>query len=498
MPTSRSPNLRSRFLLSTLACAGLCLTPSVVHASGLDAPVLGGAQSGPNARDAAGVFYNPGQLGFMKRGEVYFGGALLVGDIRYTRNRTGRYQYSELHNFSHNDGSPISDEYIDASKTGQSDGVKTNPFGAVPSMFIAVPVLKDRLVLGGGVYVPNAAILNLPSDGAQRWQVQQAMILITNVTASLGVRINDYISVGGGISYVLGFAELSKVQDFGAVPLLADALSEPPISQANDLGDDAPPEVRELDSLSRPLSLKRAFSHGVTFNVGIAARPTKKFGLNLTYQHSSAMKFKGDFSLLMDDPFFTEKLAGVELPEGNISFKPLIQGDAVLRFKTPKRITLGMSYDINNKYRIDGFVAYSLYRELKAFDVEVSSPDLAQPALGIGESTSLALVRNWKDTVWVEMSGRFRLTDRLLGSATLGYQSPASPDSTIDMASPDGHRPLGGMGLAFDVNEKWRLQGDARFQGIIPRTVTESDYDLGNGTYKLFIATFGLHAQARF
>ncbi len=498
MPTSRSQTLRSCFCLCTLACAGLVLAPSVAEASGIDAPVLGGAQSGPNSRDAAGVYYNPGQLGFMKRGEVYFGGALLVGDIRYTRNRQGTYQYSELHNFSHNEGNPLADDYIDPTKSGEAETVKTNPFGAVPSLFIAAPVLKDRIVIGGGVYVPNAAILNLPSDGAQRWQVQQAMILITNVTASIGVRINDYIALGGGVSYVLGFAELSKVQDFGAVPLLADALSEPPISQENDLGDDAPPEVRELDSLSRPLSLKRAFSHGVTFNVGAAIRPTQKFGINLAYQHSSAMKFKGDFSLLMDDPFFTEKLAGVELPEGNIAFKPLIQGDAVLRFKTPKRITLGMSYDINKKYRIEGFFSYSLYRELKAFDVEVSSPDLAQPALGIGESTSLALVRNWKDTVWVEVTGRFRLTDRLLGSAALGYQSPASPDSTIDMASPDGHRPLGALGLAFDVNEKWRLQGDARLQGIIPRNVTESDYDLGNGTYKLFIATLGLHVQTRF
>ncbi|MGB1276778.1 MAG: OmpP1/FadL family transporter, partial [Nannocystaceae bacterium] len=422
------------------------------------------------------------------------GGALLVGDIRYTRNRLGTYQHSELHNFSQD----LSEDYIDRSKTGQSDTVKTNPFGAVPSMFIAVPVLKDRLTIGGGVYVPNAAILNLPTDGAQRWQVQQATILITNVTASLGVRINDYFSFGGGISYVLGFAELSKVQDFGSVPLLADAISEPPISQENDLGDDAPTEVRELDSLSRPLSLKRAFSHGVTFNVGAAIKPTKKFGLNLVYQHSSAMKFNGDFSLLMDDPFFTEKLAGVELPDGRVAFKPLIQGSAVLRFKTPKRITLGLAYDINEKLRIDGFVMYSFYRELKAFDVEVSSPDLAQPALGIPDSTSLALARNWNDTVAVEMSGRLRLTDRLLSSVTLGYQSPASPDSTIDLASPDGHRPLGGVGMAFDVNKKWRLQADARLQGIIPRTVTESDYDLGNGTYKLFLATFGLHAQARF
>ena len=128
----------------------------------------------------------------------------------------------------------------------------------------------------------------------------------------------------------------------------------------------------------------------------------------------------------------------------------------------------------------------------------MSSPDLKQEALGLGETAVVALKRDWKHTVWAEGSLRVRLTDRILGSGSFGYMSPVSPDATVDLASIDGHRLLGALGLGLDVNDKWTLYGDARFQGILPREVTESEYDLGNGVYKLFIATLGLHARARF
>jgi long-chain fatty acid transport protein len=86
----------------------------------------------------------------------------------------------------------------------------------------------------------------------------------------------------------------------------------------------------------------------------------------------------------------------------------------------------------------------------------------------------------------------------LLGSVTVGYQSPASPDSTIDVASPDGHRLIGGLGAVYSLSESVALSADVRLQGILPRTVTTSDHDLGNGRYTLFIAAAGGHLRMMF
>lgn len=481
----RSPRLLISSLV-VLAAASPQLA-STARASGLDAPMVGSGQSGPTTRDGAAVHWNPANLAYMKKGEFFGGLMLVVGDIRYRRDYRGTYQTPDTLQFK----TPLSPENVDPLKVGPAEQVKANPVAPLGNIFIVLPPIKNRLVFGLGLYVPYGAPLKFKKDGPQALQLQQAFIVASHITASAGVRLHDKVSLGAGISYVLGFAELAKLQDFGSVKEFSDGLNK--LGQENDFGSSAPTEVRELATLSRPIALKRAFSHSVSFNVGLTVNPTDKLTLALTYQHGSRMKYKGNFALDMNDPFFTQDLAAQGL-----KFKPLVKGDAVLEFRLPKRITLAAAYDINERWRVDGFIQYIRYSEVDAFKVTTTSPDLAQPALGIGETLSVVLPRNWKDSVWVEASGRFRPTKRLLTSVTLGYQSPASPDKTVDTASPDGHRLIGGVGGGLDVSERISLYADARFQGIIPRTVTTSDYDLGNGQYKLFLATIAGHLKVRF
>lgn len=470
-----------------LAASSVLFAASEARASGLDAPMIGSGQSGPTTRDGAAVHWNPANLAYMKKGEFFGGLMLVVGDIRYQRNYTDVYQTPDTLEFK----SPISPGNVSGMKSGYGPESRANPIAPLGNIFIVLPPIKKRLVFGIGAYVPYGAPLKFPRNGPQAYQLQQAFIVAAHVTASAGLKINDYVSLGAGVSYVLGFAELAKLQDFGSVQEFHDGLEK--LGQANDFGPNAPTQVRELSTLGRPIAIKKALSHGVSFNVGVTINPTKKFTIALVYQHGANMRYRGKFAIDMNDPFFTQDLAAQGL-----KFKPLVQGDAEIAFKLPKRITLGLSYDFNEKWRVDGFVQYVRYSETDAFNVTTRSPDLVQEKLGIGDTLSVVLPRNWKDTVWVEASGRYRPTNRVLLSATLGYQSPASPDSTIDTASPDGHRLIGGIGGGFDITERVGLFGDARFQGIIPRTVTGSDNDLGNGKYKLFLATIAGHLKVKF
>jgi len=487
MQRSTSPRPPTQLATSLLAVLSVLSVSSVAHASGLDAPMIGSGQSGPTTRDGAAIHWNPANLAYMKKGEFFGGLMLVVGDIRYQRNYMGNYQTPDTLEFK----APISPENVSGMKSGYGPESKANPVAPLGNIFIVLPPIKKRLVFGLGVYVPYGAPLKFPRNGPQAYQLQQAFIVASHITASAGFKINDYVSLGAGISYVLGFAELAKLQDFGSVQEFHDGLEK--LGQKNDFGPNAPTDVRELNTLSRPIAVKKAFSHGVSFNVGVTINPTKKFTIALTYQHGANMRYRGKFAIDMNDPFFTQDLAAQGL-----KFKPLVQGDAEIAFKLPKRITLGLSYDFNEKWRVDGFVQYVRYSEVDAFKVTTKSPDLVQTALGIGDTLTVILPRNWKDTVWVEASGRYRPTNRILLSATMGYQSPASPNSTVDTASPDGHRLIGGLGGGFDITERVGLFGDARFMGIIPRTVTGSDNDLGNGKYKLFLATIAGHLKIKF
>lgn len=462
---------------------------SQAHASGLDSPQVGNGGSSPLTADAAAVHWNPGQLGFLDRGSFDFGAGVIVGRIGYQRERLGQYQYSDNFDFAE----PIPPSDLDLARTGPTKAVGATPVGPLLDMFVAAPVIPDRLVIGGGLYIPYAATLDFPDNGPQRFALQSIFLVSLHTTLSAAVKVHDRVSIGAGVTYVFSFLELSKVQDFGSIGLLSDALAEDPIGQENDFGVNAPSTVRELDVMARPISIERAISHSPSFNAGLAVQATDRVNLALVYQHGSRLRFRGDFQLNMDDDFFTQDLAaqGLEYPA-------LIRGKTEVEMRLPKRITLGAGIDAADRVRIDAWASYATYQDFDVIDIKLNSPDLAQPELGVGPVANQPLVRDWRGTIQLDVAPRIQLTERLRLNTLLGYQSPASPDSSIDVASPDGHRLVFGGGVDVTLNDRWSLLADLEGQAIVPRTVTTSTYDLGNGRYSLFLAQLGLHARMRF
>lgn len=486
-------SLRIRAPLARLVPAAVLLAVGgfarSAAASGFDSPLIGNGQSSPVARDGAAVHHNPAQLGYIERTQLDLGLGVILGAASYQRDRRGQYQFSDELNFAE----PIDPEDIDPSRTGSAEKVRAMPVGPLIDAFVAVPVLADRLTIGAGFYVPYAAILSLPEDGPQRFAAQSVTLISTHTTLSAGVKLHDKISIGAGVSYVLTIMELSKVQDFGGVGAFAEGLAQPPINQENDFGPNAPSTVRELDALARQARIGPALSHGVSFNAGVAVRPTDKLDLALVYQHGSRVRLKGDFTLDMDDELFTQDLA-----EQGLEFPPLVRGDAEIELSLPKRVTLGAGYQVHPKVSLDGSFSYVFYSDFDVIDITLNSPDLAQPAIGLGASVPQDLVRDWKNTVHGYLNVRARPIEKLIVSGTFGYESGASPDSTVDMASPDGNRLIGGVGVEYAVSDRFSVLGDVRVNGLVPRTVTDSDFDLGNGRYTLVLGAAALHAKIRF
>ncbi|PRP93176.1 Outer membrane protein transport protein [Enhygromyxa salina] len=487
----RAGRLGALRALAGVGSLALLLGPASAQASGLDVPQIGTTFSSPTTNDAAALYWNPAMLGFSERGEVMLTLGVVAGAVGYQRDRLGVYQLEDSLEFAE----PIDPAYLDASKTGAYPKVSSPIFSPNFGTFVSAPVIKDRLTLGFGAYVPYAAPLSFAEDGPQRFALQDVFIAVARVSAGLGVKVHDRVSLGASGSYVFGVAALKRIQDFAAVPVFGDALENPPINQPNDFGDDAPSTVRELSVLARPFALTDAYSHNATFNVALAANPIDPLWLGLTYDHGSRLNFNGQFQLDMDDEFFTQDLAGQGL-----SFPPLVTGDAKLSFRLAKRIMLGVAYDISERLRVDGNFAYVFWSDLDAFEITLDSPDLAQPAIGLPAKTTVALRRDWKGTVHAELSVRASVgaRERVRLSGTVGYHSGASPDATVDVASPDGHRLLGALGVAVQINERIGVLADGEVQGILPRTVTSSAFDLGNGTYEMVLGGVHLHLVVKF
>lgn len=479
--------MRARMLVTV----ALTLASGAASAQALTSPNVGTGLSGAATADPAAVWWNPAMLGFLDRPTLLLGGSLIAGHAEYTRERRATYQRADGLGFA----LPVSAQSIDTSRTAVAPTATANPIAAAPTAFLAVPIAvgASRLVASLGLYSPYAALLQFDPDGAQRWQLQSATIVTAYVTPTLTWRISDAVSVGAGVSYVFGFAELAKVQDFAALGDVGAALARPPISQRNDFGPAAPPGVRELDVLARPIRLRQMTAHGFTFNAGLALRPVRGLTIGLSYQHSTELTFAGRFELDLNDPFFTRDLASQGL-----QFAPRVEGEATLSFPLPRAVRAAVSYDVSPRVGFGVTAEYVTWSQVEQFDARVRSPQLAQPTLGLADAQQLSLPRRWRDTIAVEGTLRVAPWQRVMLWVTGGYHSSASPDETLDVASPDGDRVVAAAGVRVRVGDAWTLFGDLEVQTIVPRTVVGSDHDLGNGEYRLTLVNLGAHVMRTF
>ncbi len=470
----------------TLA-ATLALAAPPAGASGLDAPLTGTAASGPLTADPAAAWHNPATLARLRRPGVLFGGGLVLAHVGYTRERRGSYQRPDEFNIR----TPVDAGSLDATRTGEADPVSATTIAASADAFFALP-LPAGVVAAIGVHTPYAAPVSYDAQGAQRFALQEAFLAMPHVTAAAGIQLHERVALGLGASVIFGTANLKKVQDFAALDAFGDALAGAPANQANSFGADAPTEVRELDALARPVSVTDATATNLTWHAGLTVQATDALALALTYHHGADLTFEGDFALDMADDLFTQDLSPVGL-----AFPALVRGDARLSLTLPKRIEAAARYDLDADWAVEGRVEYVTWSDVDALRVALKSPDLAQPAFGLPDVSRSDLAREWQDAVHLDalVHGPWPGVGRW--TAGLGYQSPASPDTTVDASSPDGHRVHLRAVLDHALSDAWSIIGHATVQAILPRTVTTSRYDLGNGRYTLAVAALAAHLSYR-
>ncbi|MCC6353880.1 MAG: outer membrane protein transport protein [Verrucomicrobiae bacterium] len=104
----------------------------------------------------------------------------------------------------------ISDIKFDPDERTDIDGgAGGNAGGLLPGLgSFYVHRVNDRLALGMSSVGLMGASIGYDSDWAGRYYSQEAMILVASVTPSFSLKINDWLSVGGGVS--IGYGRVSS------------------------------------------------------------------------------------------------------------------------------------------------------------------------------------------------------------------------------------------------------------------------------------------------
>lgn len=472
------------------------LAPASAGASGLQLPALGSTRAGVTTPGPSSVHDNPAGLGFGRAMRLMVGGNLILGSLGYTREYRATYQQPDSLDYA----LPIDPAAIDPDKRGPQPQVTATPFGVVPAIALELPLEGQPLALGFGLDVPYAALVRWPGDGPQRFQLDDATLATVFVNAAIAYRATERLSVGAGLSYVLGYADLSRTQDLATVQDLADALARPPISQTSGFGPDADPALRELDTFARRFDFNNGWAHGITFRVGVTFRAQDRLWLAASYEHSTHLDANGGFELNMDDPFFTQ-----DLVSQGLRYPRIVRGDASLSFTLPRVLRAGVRYGFgpargdgepDSSVALEG--TYTGWSSVRRFDVRIKAEALAQPELRLGPTLQLQLPRDWHDTFGAVLRGSHRLSDDWALWAGLGAESAAVPDRTLDAASPDGFRITAFGGVALRVAQGTRVLLDLTYQQVLSRDVKGSDYDLANGSYRMFLLMAGAYIDHTF
>lgn len=223
----------------------------------------------------------------------------------------------------------------------------------IPAGFITHQI-NDSLWAGLGLTVPYGMGTEYDEGWEGRERGTESMILTFDINPNLAWKVNDKLSVGGGISLQYAKAELGM----GMGPM-----------QANVKGD----------------------SWAWGWNVGVMFQPVETVRLGLAYRSNISHNADGH-TTLNNVPVKTDN--GLVLTN--------IRSDMEVRIKTPDTITFSATWEATDALRLSGTARWSKWSNFHSLDVQ--NLDLAGP-----QFSSTVVENNWDDTWFFSVGADYKL-----------------------------------------------------------------------------------------
>ena len=310
---------------------------------------------------------------------------------------------------------------------------------AIPAGYITHQ-LTDDVWLGLGLTVP----FGMGTDYDKGWERAErgytSTILTFDINPNVAWKVNDFLSVGGGISLQYAKAKLgaSMGRDVGYGKINADSW---------DWG----------------------------WNIGAMFSPTEKIRLGLSYRSSITHDAEGDFTFA----------AG---PVG--SWLGLSSGtyDSKATVKTPDTIMFTTTWEATDNLRLSTLIRWAKWSNFKALTIEND---------GFASKT---YDNDWEDTWLFSVGADYKLNDAWTVRGGVAYEKDPVGDNSKRMAViPDTDRLWLSFGATWNASKNFQIDGGFSYlKGIGNRDLYKEN---GNklGKYKSLDAVIlGIQGQYRF
>lgn len=373
----RKPFVRTLSLLGLLACLGGVALPSgyALNEQGTRAMAQANAFTA-RASDPSALFFNPAGIARFDRPQFYMGGTMFIQESTWTSP----------------DGA-----------TSFSSNDKTE---AAPHAMFTMPV-GNNWHMGIGVYAPFGLSKRWDASFSGRYSARYTELKAIYITPTLAYRLNDSVSIGGGVSLVNANARLDR--NLNLKPLSSQISIPDAYFSAS--GDD------------------RAF--GWNAGIQIALAPEVFFGAN--YRSSVKLDFDGKLNIDLPHtnvPQLDQTLA-VLFPSQNMKTSLTLPDSA--QFGIGGRITRKLEGEIDLQW-----TDWSDYHDLPFI--------FSKETAALHNSLS---PKYWKDGWVIRTGGEYKLTPAHALRFGGYYEFNPQPQSTMDPSLPDSSR------LSFSGGYGW-------------------------------------------
>lgn len=228
----------------------------------------------------------------------------------------------------------------------------------IPAGFITHQI-NDSLWAGLGLTVPYGMGTEFDENWGGMDRGTESMILTFDINPNLAWKVNDKLSVGGGISLQYAKAELGFGFGF-------DVPSFKTVAHANVKGD----------------------SWAWGWNVGMMFQPVETVRVGLAYRSHIAHNADGHTTL-------------------DINGMRSLTSDMKVRIKTPDTITLSATWEATDALRLSGTARWSKWSNFKSLSLDNSGFDNQMGDL-IASAPS-TITNNWDDTWFFSVGADYKL-----------------------------------------------------------------------------------------
>ena len=336
----------------------------------------------------------------------------------------------------------VEHQRIDSGGTTQPSVSNQAPGLPVPSLGFAARVGK-RVVIGGGVWAPYAALGKYDEQGAQRYvSVDQSTSLIVTVGLGIAVQLGDRVRLGATIQDHLASLSTSIVLS-GCPGQTVCAPEDPEFDSFNRIDQDT--YFSPSGSVGAQIDLARNATVGVAVQlpVGISGQGTLH----------------------------------TRLPSSGFFDGASIEGDrADVSLDLPLAVRVGIEVR-PGRWRIEAAATIERWSMQDQITIEpVGVRIVNAPGVGTYELGPMIIPRDFDDTVAAQLGveGQPLADTPLTVRAGYLFETGAPPDTTLSVLNVDGNKHLGTVGAGYRAGT-WTFDAVVGY-GVMPtRTVSASE-----------------------